>query len=87
VLKWVEDLHGGLAAGHFSKRLIAETAASAVLLGSFVTLAIVVIFDSGRYWVGLKGVAALGLISLIARAAVSAWIYRASRRRDEALRI
>jgi hypothetical protein len=87
VLKWIEDLHEGLAAGHFSKRLIAETAASAVLLGSFITLALVILFDSQRYWAGLKGVAALALTALVARAAISLWIYLGSKRHDDALRI
>lgn len=87
MLKWVEDLHKGFITGYYSKRMVIEIAASALLLGSFITLALVCIFDSQRQWVGLKGVAAVGLVALVTRASVSTWIALGSGGHDRALRI
>lgn len=86
MLKWVEDVREGLTSG-YTRVLVLEIAASAMLLGSFITLCLVILFDSQRHWAGLKGVAAVGLCSLLARAAVLLWSYRSSRESGDALRV
>jgi hypothetical protein len=86
MLKWLEDVREGLTSG-YTRVLVLEIAASAMLLASFITLCLVILFDSYRGWLGLKGVAAVGLCSLVARAAVLLWSYHRSGRSGDAQRI
>jgi hypothetical protein len=77
VFKWAEGWRRW--EHHTTAREVAEQAASALMLGSFISIALVAIFDSNRRWVGLKGVAAVGLVSLCVRAACATWPHLSSR--------
>jgi hypothetical protein len=77
MFKWVEGWRRW--GHHITAREVAEQTASALLMSSFISMALVAIFDSNRRWVGLKGVAGLGLVSLCVRAGCATWPYLASR--------
>lgn len=54
-------------------RDVVDAGASALVLGSFITLALVALWYDKFRWVGARGVAALGLSSLVLRAIAMIW--------------